>query len=61
MVVYHKRFWVWWGLSLFLCKLYGSLKNMADRLLESPRYCVWPDEAFDQARAGGIRIRLDSS
>ena len=21
MVVYHKRFLVWWGLSLFLCKL----------------------------------------
>jgi hypothetical protein len=27
MVVYHKRFLVWWGLSLFLCKL-GSRRQL---------------------------------
>jgi hypothetical protein len=41
--------------------LYGSLKNMAQRLLESLRYWHWPDEAFDPAGAGAIQIRLDSS
>jgi hypothetical protein len=41
--------------------LYGSLKNMAQRLLESLRYRHWPDEAFDPTAAGSIQIRLDSS
>jgi hypothetical protein len=41
--------------------LFGSLKNMAQRLLESLRYRHWPDEAFDPAGAGSIQIRLDSS
>jgi hypothetical protein len=41
--------------------LYGSLKNMAQRLLESLRYRHWPDEAFDPAAAGLIQIRWDSS
>jgi hypothetical protein len=41
--------------------LYGSLKNMAQRLLESLRYGHWPDEVFDPATAGSIQIRLDSS
>ncbi len=41
--------------------LYGSLKNIAQRLLESLRYCHWPDEVFDPAEASGIQIRLDSS
>jgi hypothetical protein len=41
--------------------LYGSLKNMAQRLLESLRYRHWPDEVFDRAGAGAIQIRLDSS
>jgi hypothetical protein len=41
--------------------LYGSLKNMAQRLLESLRYRHWPDEVFDPAAAGSIQIRLDSS
>src|SRR2546423_7179767 len=27
MVVYHRRFLVWWGLSLFLCKL-GSRRQL---------------------------------
>jgi hypothetical protein len=42
-------------------ELFGSLKNMAQRLLESLRYHHWPAEAFDRAGAGPIQIRLDSS
>jgi hypothetical protein len=42
-------------------ELFGSLKNMAQRLLESLRYLHWPDEALDPAGAGPIQIRLDSS
>jgi hypothetical protein len=41
--------------------LFGSLKNMAQRLLDSLRYRRWPDEVFDPAGAGAIQIRLDSS
>jgi hypothetical protein len=41
--------------------LFGSLKNMAQRLLESLRYQHWPDEAFNRAGGGAIQIRLDSS
>jgi hypothetical protein len=41
--------------------LFGSLKNMALRLLESLRTRHWPDEAFDQAAAGKIQIRFNSS
>lgn len=40
---------------------FGSLKNMAQRLLESLRYQHWPDDAFDRTRARRIQIRLDSS
>ena len=42
-------------------ELYGSLKNMAQRLLESLRYWHWPDAVFDRSGAGAIQIRLDSS
>ena len=42
-------------------ELFGSLKNMAQRLLESLRYRRWPDEVFDRAGGGKIQIRLDSS
>ena len=42
-------------------ELFGSLKNIAQRLLESLRYWHWPDEVFDRVRAGAIQIRLDSS
>jgi hypothetical protein len=41
--------------------LFGSLRNMAQRLLESLRYRHWPDEAFDAEAAARIQIRLDSS
>ncbi len=42
-------------------ELFGALKNMAQRLLESLRYLAWPEEAFDREAAGKIQIRLDSS
>src|SRR5262249_16904764 len=40
--------------------LYGSLKAMAQRLLESLRYSRWPDEVFDPEHARHIQIRFDS-
>jgi hypothetical protein len=42
-------------------ELFGSLKNRAQRLLDSLRYWRWPDEVFDRTAAGAIQIRLDSS
>lgn len=42
-------------------ELFGSLKNMAQRLLESLRYRRWEDEAFDAAAAAKIQVRLNSS
>ena len=42
-------------------ELFGSLRNIAQRLLESLRYRRWPDEVFDRVKAGAIQIRLDSS
>jgi hypothetical protein len=38
--------------------LFGSLKNMADRLLESLRNLRWPEEAFAAVR---IQVRFDTS
>ena len=38
--------------------LFGSLKNMAMRLVESLRNLAWPKEAFTPGR---IQIRFDSS
>jgi hypothetical protein len=40
--------------------LFGSLQNMAKRLLESVRNVVWPEESF-KAHAKKRQIRLDSS
>jgi hypothetical protein len=42
-------------------KLFGSLKNVARRLLESVRYLAWEEGWFDARQAGELRIRLDSS
>jgi hypothetical protein len=42
-------------------ELFGSLKNMAQRLLESLRYRRWEDGAFERAAAARIQVRLDSS
>jgi hypothetical protein len=41
--------------------LFGSLKGMAQRLLESVRYVNWPADAFDPKRARQMQIRFDSS
>lgn len=41
--------------------LFGSLKNIARRLLEALRNCHISDDAFDPAVAARIQIRLDSS
>lgn len=42
-------------------KLYGSLKNVARRLLDSVRYVAWEEAWFDAQQARQIRISLDSS
>jgi hypothetical protein len=42
-------------------KLFGSLKNVARRLLESVRFADWEESWFDPAGAGKLRIGLDSS
>ncbi len=42
-------------------QLFGSLKNLARRLLDAFRYMVLNDQAFDPLRAASIQIRLDSS
>ena len=41
--------------------LFGSLKDMAKRLLESLRFRHWPDEAFDQGGACSIRDPVHGS
>jgi len=40
---------------------FGSLKNMAQRLLESLRYVDWTEETLAQFGAGPIQIRFDTS
>lgn len=42
-------------------KLFGSLRNVARRLLDSLRFVRWDDEWFDAAAAAGLRIGIDSS
>lgn len=42
-------------------KLFGSLKNVARRLLDSVRFDCWLEQWFDLAQAGQMRIGLDSS
>jgi hypothetical protein len=42
-------------------KLFGSLKNVARRLLESVRFVTWEDSWFDPQEASRLRIELDSS
>ena len=39
--------------------LLGSLKNIADFLVESLRNWLWPEDVF--GKAGKVQIRLDSS
>jgi len=42
-------------------KLFGSLKNVARRLLDSLRFWDWAEDWFDNQQAGKLRIGLDSS
>jgi hypothetical protein len=42
-------------------KLFGSLKNVARRLLESLRFETWEEWWFDPVRAGELRIELNTS
>jgi hypothetical protein len=41
--------------------LFGSLKNLARRLLESVRFVAWEESWFDPRQAGKLRLELDSS
>jgi hypothetical protein len=42
-------------------KLFGSLKNVARRLLDSVRFVAWEEAWFDPREAGKLRIKLDTS
>lgn len=42
-------------------KLFGSLKNVARRLLDSVRFVAWEESWFDPGQTGKLRIELDSS
>src|ERR1700722_4579336 len=42
-------------------QLFGSLKNMGRRLLESVRFLAWPQDAFCADAAKRIQIRLNTS
>jgi hypothetical protein len=42
-------------------KLFGSLKNVARRRLESVRFVAWAADWFDPQQAGRLHIGLDSS
>jgi hypothetical protein len=41
-------------------KRFGSLKNVARRLLDSVRFVAWAEEWFDPDQAGQMRISRDS-
>jgi hypothetical protein len=42
-------------------KLFGSLRNVARRLLDSVRFVAWEESWFDARQAGKLRLGLDSS
>jgi hypothetical protein len=42
-------------------KLFGSLKNVARRLLDSVRFVEWEEAWFDPQQAGQVRMSLDST
>jgi hypothetical protein len=44
-----------------LAKLFGSLKNVVRRLLESVRFLAWEENWFDPGQARKLRIKLDTS
>jgi hypothetical protein len=41
-------------------KLFGSLRNVARRLLDSVRFVVWEESWFDPGQTGKLRIERDS-
>jgi hypothetical protein len=41
-------------------QLFGSLKNMAERLRESVRFWRWPGAVYEEAASRRMQIRLDS-
>lgn len=44
-----------------LDQVFGSLANIAHRLLEGLRHCLWPEECFAAQAAQQLRIRLEDS
>ena len=42
-------------------KLFGSLKNVARRLLDCVRFVAWEEGWFDARQAAELRVSLDSS
>jgi len=42
-------------------KLFGSLKNVARRLLDSIRFTAWEASWFDATAIGKLRLGLDDS
>jgi hypothetical protein len=48
-----------WGRPVW--KLFGSLKNVARRLLDSVRFTCWAADWFDARQAARLHISLDSS
>jgi len=54
-----RRLAVEWGRPL--AKLFGSLKNVARRLLDSVRFVAWEGSWFDPQEARKLRISLDTS
>jgi hypothetical protein len=42
-------------------QLFGSLKNLARRLLDAIRYFALSDKAFDGSHAGSTQVRFDTS
>ena len=44
-----------------LDQAFGSLANIAQRLLEGLRQCVWPEECFAAETAQRLRIRLEDT
>ena len=44
-----------------LWKRFGSLKNVARRLLDRVRFVAWQESWFDPRPAGKLRVEWDSS
>lgn len=44
-----------------LDQAFGSLANIAQRLLDGLRYCIWPETCFAAEAAARLRIRLEDN